>query len=144
MTVRYWEDVQLDEELEPVERTPTEELAIEFFGRDNPTNPAFRDAEIGRQQGFGGALVPGLLKLAWITHFVSVWAGHEGRIRSVRAAYRRPDIAGRPLVLAGRVVDKRLEDGVGVVDLEVVTLAEGQPSVRANVQVELPLRERQP
>ncbi|HMO55606.1 MAG TPA: hypothetical protein PJ994_13955 [Tepidiformaceae bacterium] len=58
----------------------------------------------------------------------------------LRVAYRRPDVADRPLVLAGRVVDKRNEDGKPIVELEVVMLAEGQPSTRANVQVELPSR----
>lgn len=137
---KFFEDVEVGEVLEPVERLPTEDLAIEFFGRDNPTNPAFRDAEIGRSQGFGGALVPGLLKLAWVTQYVSNWAGTKGRVRMVRAAYRRPDVAGRPLTLVGRVVDKRFEEGVGVVDLEIATLANGQPSVHVSVQVELPAR----
>ncbi len=58
-------------------------------------------------------------------------------MRSVRVAYRRPDFAGNALTLAGRVVDKREEEGHKLVDLEVVTLMEdGQPSVRGNVQVE--------
>lgn len=137
---RYFEDVRIDEEIEPLERTPTQEMAIDFFGRDNPTNPAFRDAELGRLQGFGGALVPGVMKMSWITQFVSGWAGPDSRIANVRVAFRRPDIAGRPLVLAGRVVDKREEAGKKIAELEIVTLAEGQPSVRANVQVELPSR----
>ncbi|WP_322797120.1 hypothetical protein [Tepidiforma sp.] len=140
MSQRYFEDVQVDEELEPLERVPTTDMAIDFFGRDNPTNPAFADAEAGKRLGVGGALVPGLLKLAWITQYVSNWAGTEGQVRSVRAAYRRPDVADRPLVLAGRVVEKRVEDGAHLVELEVVTLAEGQPSTRANVQVQLPSR----
>jgi acyl dehydratase len=135
---RYFEDIKVDDEVEPVERTPTEDHAIDFWGRDNPTNPAFRDAEVGRRQGFGGALVPGMLKIAWLTQFVSEWAGPDSNVRSIRAAFRRPDIAGRPLTLAGKVVDKREEDGKKVVELEVVTLAEGQPSIRANVQVEVP------
>jgi acyl dehydratase len=137
---RYFEDITVDEEVEPIDRTPTEDAAIDFFGRDNPTNPAFRDAEAGRRQGFGGALVPGVLKIAWLTQFVSNWAGPESNLKSIRVAFRRPDIAGRPLTLSGRVVDKREEDGKKVVELEVVTLAEGQPSVRANVQVEVPSR----
>lgn len=140
MSQRFFEDVQVDEELEPLERVPTTDMAIDFFGRDNPTNPAFADAEAGKRLGVGGALVPGLLKLAWITQYVSDWAGTEGQVRSVRAAYRRPDVADRPLVLAGRVVEKRVEDGAHLVELEVVTLAEGQPSTRANVQVQLPSR----
>jgi acyl dehydratase len=139
MTV-YFEDVSIDDELPAIERLPTEDAAIDFFGRDNPTNPAFRDAEVGRKQGFGGALVPGVLKIAWLTQFVSQWAGPEATVRNLRVAFRRPDIAGRPLTLSGRVVDKRQENGRNVVELEVVTIAEGQPSVRANVQVDVPSR----
>jgi acyl dehydratase len=138
MSQLYYEDVKVDDEMEPLERTPTTDQAIDFFGRDNPTNPAFSDIEAGKRLGVGGALVPGLLKLSWLTQYVSNWAGQEGHVRNLRAAYRRPDVADRPLTLSGRVVDKRVEDGKNIVELEVVTLAEGQPSTRANVQVELP------
>ena len=138
MSQLYYEDVKVDDEMEPLERTPTTDMAIDFFGRDNPTNPAASDIEGGKRLGVGGALVPGLLKLSWLTQYVSNWAGTQGHVRNLRAAYRRPDVADRPLVLTGRVVDKRVEDGKNVVELEVVTLAEGQPSTRANVQVELP------
>jgi acyl dehydratase len=137
---RYFEDVNVDDEVEPVEKLPTTDLAIDFFGRDNPTNPAFADAEAGKRMGIGGALVPGMLKMSWMVQYVSDWAGPEGRLGGIRVAFRRPDIADRPLVLSGRVVDKRQEGGKNVVELEVVTLAEGQPSVRGNVQVELPSR----
>ena len=53
MSELYYEDITVDDELPPLERTPTEDQAIEFFGRDNPTNPAFGDAEAGRRMGFG-------------------------------------------------------------------------------------------
>lgn len=140
MSQRYYEDVNVDDEMEPVEHVPTAEMAIDFFGRENPTNPAFADAEAGKRMGLSGALVPGGMKVAWLTQFVGTWAGTEGHVANVRVAFRRPDIADRPLLFAGRVVDKRQEDGKNVVDLEVVTLAEGQPSTRANVQVHLPSR----
>jgi acyl dehydratase len=140
MTQRYFEDVNVDDELEPLERTPTTDMAIDFFGRDNPTNPAFADAEAGKRMGVGGALVPGLLKLSWITQYVSDWAGPEALVANLRVAYRRPDVADRPLVLSGRIVDKRKDGDVNIVELEVVTLANGEPSTRGNVQVNLPSR----
>jgi hypothetical protein len=140
MSQRYFEDVNVDEEMQPVEKLPTTDMAIDFFGRGNPMNPAFADAQAGERLGIGGALVPGMLKMAWMTQYCSDWAGTEGAIRTLRVAFRRPDVADKPLVLAGRVVDKRVEDGKNVVELEVVTLAEGEPSVRGNVQVELPSR----
>jgi len=140
MSQRYYEDVNVDDETEPIEKLPTADMAVEFFGRDNPTNPAFADAEAGKRMGIGGALVPGLLKLSWMTQYVSDWAGPESNVRNLRVAFRRPDVAGNAIVYAGRVVDKRQEDGKNIIELEVVTLADGQPSVRGNVQVELPSR----
>lgn len=136
---RYFEDVKVDDELPPVEKMPSEELSIEFFGAGNPMNPAFRDREHGNRIGVGGALVPGMLKIAWMTQFVNDWAGPDSFLKSIRVAYRRPDVAGNMLTLAGRVVDRRQEDGKNVVEIEVVTLTtDGQPSVRGNVAVELP------
>ncbi|MEO6396949.1 MAG: hypothetical protein ABIP13_00625 [Tepidiformaceae bacterium] len=140
MTQIYYEDVSVDDELPTVERTPTTDMAIDFFGRDNPSNPAFSDIEAGKRMGVGGALVPGMLKIAWMTQFVSDWAGPESRVANLRVAYRRPDIADRALTLSGRIVDKRKEGDKKIVELEVVTLAEGEPSVRGNVQVQLPSR----
>ena len=140
MTQRYWDDVKIDDEIDPLERMPTTDLAIDFFGRDNPSNPAFSDIEAGKRLGVGGALVPGMLKIAWMTQYVNDWAGPASHLGSIRVAYRRPDIADRMLTLSGRVVDKREEDGKGVIELEIVTIAEGQPSVRGNVTVELPKR----
>ncbi len=140
MSQRYYEDVNVDEEIQPVEKLPTTDMAIDFFGRGNPMNPAFADAQAGERLGIGGALVPGMLKMAWMTQYCSDWAGTEGAIRTLRVAFRRPDVADKPLTLAGRVVDKRVEEGKNIVELEIVTLAEGEPSVRGNVQVELPSR----
>jgi acyl dehydratase len=140
MSQKYFEDVNVNDEMEPLERVPTTDMAVDFFGRDNPTNPAFADAEAGKRMGVGGALVPGLMKIAWINQYVNDWAGPEAFLKSVRVAFRRPDVADRPLVLSGRVVDKREEEGEKIVELEVVTLADGQPSVRGNVAVRLPTR----
>ena len=90
--------------------------------------------------GIGDALVPVNLNLAWMTQFVSEWVGTDGRILNLRAVFRRPDVTGRPIVLAGRVVERRVEDSRKVAELEVVRLAEDEPSARSNVQVELPSR----
>lgn len=141
MSQRYFEDVEVGEQLPVREVVPTEDMAIDFFGRDNPTNPAFADAEHGKRLGVGGALVSGKMKMSWMTQFVGDWVGQEGRIAGMRVAFRRPDVAGRPLAFAGNVVDKRQEDGRNVVELEVVTIApDGQPSMRGNMQVVLPSR----
>ena len=108
-----------------------------FMGQEPATKSRFSDSATAQREGFRGAVVPGLMKLAWLTSYASDWAGQGATVRSVRVAYRRPDFAGNPLVISGRVVDKREVEGRKLVDMEVVTLMEdGQPSVRGNVQVE--------
>jgi len=143
MTERYYEDVNVDDELEPVEKTPTIEIAGRWSmgGADSRMANRFVSEEASsRELGLQGAIVPGPLKIAWLTQFVSDWAGTRAEIAGIRVAFRRPDVAGKPITLGGRVVDKRIEDGQGIVDLEVVTLADGQPSTRANAQVRMPTR----
>ena len=49
MSQLYYEDTKVDDEIEPFERIPTTDMAIDFFGRDNPTNPAFSDIEAGKR-----------------------------------------------------------------------------------------------
>ncbi len=140
MTQRYFEDVNVDDELEPVERTPTLEMAKTLFPGEF-RNLAFTDVNAANKIGVGGGqatLVPGHLKVSWLAQYVNAWAGPESFLSNIRVALRRPDVTDKPLVLSGRVVDKRVEDGKQIVELEVVTLADGQPSVRASVQVHMP------
>ena len=144
MTQRYFEDVNVNDEIEPVDWTPTTDMAAGFTagGFGGPPAPGagpggnrFTDEAGGRAIGVKGALVPGNMKMAVLAKFVSDWAGTTSQLSNVRVAFRRPDVAGTPLTLSGRVVDKRTEDGKSIVELEVVSLADGQPSVRANIQV---------
>src|SRR5216684_283447 len=109
MSQRYFEDCSVGDELPEVEKLPTVELAVAFFTRESEPPPSPERVPVPRE-GFEGFLVPGLLKMAWLQQYVAAWAGPDAKFRTIRAAYRRPDTTGRPLVLTGRVVDKR-EDG---------------------------------
>jgi hypothetical protein len=47
-------------------------------------------------------------------------------------------VTGVPLVLTGRVVDKRDEGGRKLIDIEVATVTDEGPSVRGQVTIEMP------
>jgi acyl dehydratase len=139
MSQRRFDDVSEGDQVDSLVRQPDEETAINFFGKDNPFNPVFRDRETAKRQGLPGTIVPGMLKLAFLSKYAADWAGPEGKLVSVRAAYKRPDIAGNPLNLVGTVVRKYEEDGRALVDLELAILTEdGQPSTQGAATVELP------
>lgn len=137
MSQLYYEDVTVDDELPPVEKLPTDELATDFFTRVGEGKPTPERIPVPRE-GFSGIIVPGMLKVAWIGQFVSDWAGPGAHVRSVRVSYKRPDTTGAPLTLVGRVVDKRDDPSGKLVEIEAAILAEGQPSVMSSVQVIMP------
>lgn len=139
MSQRYFEDVTVGDDLEPVEKLPTDDLCVDFFTR--PDKPVPKPERIySASEGFSAVLVPGLLKVSWLSQYVERWAGPAGRFRTVRVAYRRPDATGSPLTLMGKVVDKRQEGGRNIVEIEVMTVAADGPSIRGTAQVELPSR----
>lgn len=139
MSERYFEDVSVGDEIEPVEKMATEELCVDFFTR--PGKPKPKPERIpSAVEGYDAILIPGLLKVAWLSQFVRRWAGPKGTFRSIRVAYRRPDTTGTALMLTGAVVDKRQEDGRNIIEIEVMTVASEGPTLRGTAQVELPLR----
>ncbi len=137
MNQRYFEDVNVGDELPAVERMPSDEVAAAFFTREGEPTPTPERMPVA-SAGFAGHIVPGLLKVAWLQQFVTDWAGPGATFRTIRVAYKRPDPTNQGLVLTGTVVDKRQEDGQNVVEVEVATIAPDGPSVRGSVQVALP------
>lgn len=137
MSQVYYSDLKVGDELPPVEKLPTDELATEFFTRVGEGKPTPERLPVPRE-GFSGIIVPGMLKVAWIGQFVSEWAGPEAFVRNVRVSYKRPDTTGSPLVLVGTVVDKREEESGNLAEIEVAMIAEDRPSVVGMVQVLLP------
>lgn len=140
MSQRYFEDINVGDELPPVEKLPTEELCVKFFTREGKPPPTPERIPVPRE-GFSGTIVPGMLKVSWLSKYVTDWAGPGSAFRTIRVSYKRPDTTGVPLTLAGRVVDKREEEAGNVVEVETVMLNDGQPSVMGSVQVLLPKRE---
>lgn len=125
------------EELGPLSLTPDLEMVIKYCGLAWAFPRFFFDIEAARAQGMPGTLVPGPLKLGLLYRLVHEWLDGRGWVRQVRAAHRRPDIAGRPVTIAGEVSRVYEEGGKTCADLELVIVNDdGQPSVRGFAVVE--------
>lgn len=125
------------DELPPFELTPTIGQAVRFCALNWVFPEFFFDPEFARSVGMPGAMVPGPLKLGLIYRALEAWLGDAGHIKQVRAAHRRPDLAGNPIVITGRIARLYDEDGGRRADLEIAIVnGEGQPSVRGFAVVE--------
>ena len=125
------------DEIPALEVAPGLAQVIRFCALSWVFPPFFYDIEAARAQGMPGTLVPGPLKLGLVYRAVHEWIGDAGWVRHVRAAHRRPDITGRPIVITGQVARVYEEDGARRADLELFVInQDGQPSVRAFAVVE--------
>ncbi len=103
--------------------------------------PIFYDRDLARAQGLPDTLIPGPMKLALFNLLLRQWAGPEVRLRSVRAAYRRPDTPNLPLACHGMVTAVRPGEASGEVDLELwIENVQGERTVSGAATIELPRR----
>jgi acyl dehydratase len=65
-------------------------------------NPLHRNGGAGREAGFGGPVVPGMLVMGWFEPLVAAWRT-DLRIARLYASFLRPIIAGAEVVLGGYV-----------------------------------------
>jgi hypothetical protein len=93
---------------------------------------------IGMPRAYGYGATMG----AWVTDYVSYWAGHEGFVRYSNTSFRGPALEGDVTYMDAEVVSKQDESvwGVPLLKLNVVmTNQEGSKLATGVVDVELPL-----
>jgi acyl dehydratase len=83
--------------------TPSLEQVIRYCGVTWNFTPIFFDPEAARAGGLPGTIIPGPLKLSLLADAVLAWAGPGALLESIRAAHRRPDVPGVPLLIGGSV-----------------------------------------
>lgn len=126
-----WESLQEGQELPVLELAPDLGQVIRYCALHWAFPPFFYDVDAARAMGMPGTLVPGPLKAGLLYRALDEWLAGEGFVRQVRAAHRRPDTPGDPIMITGRVARVYEEDGARRADLELVIInKEGQPSVR--------------
>jgi acyl dehydratase len=129
--------VREGDELPPLQLTPDIDHVRKYFANSRNSPPFFFDEAAAKAQGLPGRLVPGPLKVGFLYGAVENWLGGAGYVRAVRAAHRRPDVQGNPIVVTGSVARVYDEDGRRRADLELMIINhEGQPSVRGFATVE--------
>jgi acyl dehydratase len=61
----------------------------------------------------------GVMRDCWLSHFMTDWMGDDGWLVKQSSEIRKFNYIGDSHVLTGEVVDKRVEDGLSVVDIEM-------------------------
>ncbi|MCJ7604707.1 MAG: hypothetical protein MUO19_01565, partial [Dehalococcoidales bacterium] len=129
---RYWEDVQVGEEMTPVlEKGLLTMMEIIRFGILAPSVPrriekrrpfveiGFSREQMQKRAGLEDASDYGPQRVCWLGEFVTDWMGDAGTLKKLACQVRHPSIIGDVNTVKGRVTDKRIEGGEHFVTCEI-------------------------
>lgn len=139
----YWEDVKVGQEIPPFVRRSD----VMHWNRFAAVNDEFyyqhMDDEAGRALGQPGAIAMGRLRFIYVHNVVRDWIGPEGFIKKIGCQYRGVQLKNDTLTCNGVVMDKRVENGEHLVDLELsIVNQRGETITPGTATVVLPSRSR--
>ncbi|MFW6195320.1 MAG: MaoC/PaaZ C-terminal domain-containing protein [Chloroflexota bacterium] len=137
----YYEDVSVGDEVPPLQKRADTRQLVKYAGASGDFYEIHYDAEFAARAGHESVLIHGALKSAWLAQMLTDWIGDRGRLVEFSISYRRMDYPYDTLTCRGTVTDKRIEDGVGLVECEI-GLENGQGTVTTpgTAVVSLPIR----
>lgn len=137
--VRYFEDVQVGEEL-PVWRLGP--LKVADMARFNATTAGTGYDRIGRMGHIPDAFAPGVLRIQWFASLVLRWAGPDAFVTLISQRNEEWVLVGFNYDFGGTVTGKQVVDGRCLVDIDVWCRCDlGFRTNSGAVQVELTSRE---
>ncbi len=138
----YFEDVEMGDDVGPVERSVTTDQVREFVqvweARSGPSR--FTDPDAARAEGLPGAIVPGAMNMALMSQIITGWSPSMV-LRKLDVVFRKTVPHNAPLKLQGFVTDKGVVDGQPQLECDVfMEDAEGTRLVIGKATVTLPAR----
>ena len=140
----YYDDVDLGDEVGPVERVVTDGQVIEFteiWGRETgPTR--FTSREKAQSEGLPEAIVPGAMNIAVMSQLITGWSP-TAKLVKLDVVFRSPVLHNRPLTLKGMITDKDIVDADPRIECDItMENEEGTPHVIGKATVSLPVRDQ--
>lgn len=113
-----------------------------YYGASVLPSIGHQDAKVATQDlGMPGPYDNGPQRIGMLTTAVTNWAGDNAFVRKLSARLKVPVIFGDCNYFKGKVTGKRVEDGVGLVDVELWGENQlGQVTIKGSAVVELPRR----
>ena len=138
----YYEDVEIGDELGPLERTVNLEQVQAFLAiRSRTSGPTrFTDDAQARSEGLPGAIVPGAITTALTAQLLTAWSPTV-ILKKLDVSFRQVVHHNVPLEIKGIVTAKHIVDNEPQVECDVfVENDEGTLHVIGHATVVLPLR----
>lgn len=103
MSQRHIEDVSVGDEMPPLVKNASRAQLFQFSAATNNPHRIHYDREYAAVEGHPDVLVHGPLQGAWLSQFVTEWAGPKGRVVALSWQNRARAFPERDLTFKGRV-----------------------------------------
>jgi acyl dehydratase len=138
----YYEDVQIGDELGPLERivhTAKVDAFLRLRGGFSNPNRFMNDA-YARKEGLPGPIVPGSINIAMLSQLLTGWSPTV-TLKKLDVVFRQVVLHNMPLRLRGIVTDKVVIDGEPQIACDVfMENEEGTPLLTGHATVVVPVR----
>ncbi len=141
-TALYYDDIEIGDEIGPIERTVTLEQVQTFLAirstRSGPTR--FTDEAQARSEGLPGPIVPGALNTAMVAQLLTGWSPTV-TLKKLDVSFRQVVRHNTRLELKGVVTAKQVIDQEAQVECDVsMENEEGAVHVIGHATIVLPMR----
>jgi len=145
MNQRYWDDVVIGQEVEPVEFPISIYRLVMVAGANRDFNAIHHNSDFAKRSGAPDMYANTLFLQGMWERTVRGFIGLAGTICQIRGFRMKSfNLVGDTVVVKGRVTAKSVESGMGFVELEVWSENDRGVSVGpGSVRVTLPLRQGQ-
>ena len=141
MTRITFEDIDIGDSPEPVTREVTPRQLVQYAAVSQDFTPIHFNTAYAQGAGHENVIIHGALKSAILSQWLAEWAGGIDAVKRLETSYRGIDYAGK-VSCTGTVTGKRVEDGVGLVDLDIqFRNAEGEVTTPGTATVALSMRD---
>ncbi len=104
------------------QRHPADAFVNADTGAQDSAARGHTEGKMAREVGMPGGYDVGTQRISWLGQLLSNWMGDDGFVRKLSVSLRRPNIFGDVSWCRGQVVDKRVEEGAHLVDLELAVI----------------------
>ena len=138
----YFEDVDLGDEIGPLERVASDQDVIDFCHLwGNPMPNRFTDQEKAEKTRLPGPILPGIMSMTLMAQLLTDWASPES-LKDLDLVFRQPVPHNKPLKISATITDTRQEDSENLVTCDILmTGAEGERYVGGTALLSLPSRQ---
>ena len=138
---RYYEDVELGEEITPLVKRPATRQLVMWAGASGDYNPIHYDKDYAQSRGLDGVIVHGQLVYCFLGQLMTDWAGEGGSLRQLSCSYRGMNFPGEEITCRGKVTKKYVENGHQCIECNIwAENPKGERTVSGRAVVILPSR----